>query len=219
MFLSLILMIVGIGLLRFSVSQMEGYVPPLLRSFGMLDQKIDESTGGNASASWRYLVWQSALGKIEESPLAGHGFGNLPQHIDPWDPNNRGSDDFETLLAGGEAHNGFINASYAFGIPFTAALTLAIVYFFVKEAALSFATDRHDEELRDTHAFLACQFATYPTLIYAAFDMSVILLWNYTALAIILDQIRAKSGKGSEQTPEPALPGYGSYKYSSPYRA
>ena len=112
---------IGIFVLRFTVSEIgQGEISPLVRSFGMFDSKIDKASGGDASAQFRYDVWQSGMEKIMESPVVGKGFGNLPKHLDlsstqVW----RRAPHFEVILAGGEAHNGFISAAYGFGIPFS----------------------------------------------------------------------------------------------------
>ncbi len=99
-------MAAAVGAMHVTVSSMEGNVPPLLRSFGAFDESIDKATGGDASANWRYMVWADGIKKIMESPLVGKGFGNLPSHVETTDAQN--SEDFETVLAGGESHNGFI---------------------------------------------------------------------------------------------------------------
>jgi hypothetical protein len=133
-------------------------VPPLLRSFGFLDSKIDEATGGTASAEWRYQMWSSALEKIMEEPLTGKGFGNLPDHLDP--SLSRDSTDYEITLAGGEAHNGFVNAAYGFGIPFVVGLSLLILYRLLVTIRVVLTIDRHDPELRDFYAFIGCMLVT-----------------------------------------------------------
>ena len=189
LFLSLALMVVSIGVLRMSIASMnEEDIPVLARSFGVFDSKIDEASGGDASAKWRYEVWKDGLSKIEEAPLVGKGFGNLPQHLDASDI-SPDTTDFESVLAGGESHNGFINAAYGFGIPFTVALSVMIIWFLVKESAKALTTDKHDPELRETHAFLGGMFATYPILIYTAFDMSTGLLWVYASISCLLSNL------------------------------
>ena len=187
-FLSLILMVAGIGMLRITVDSMgPGQIPPLLRSFGVFDSKIDKSTGGDASAQWRYDVWNNGWKKIMENPLTGKGFGNLPEHVENSDIEK--STDFELVLAGGEAHNGFVTAAYGFGIPFMVALAVTIVVYLFKEASLALRTDKHDPEMRDLHAFLAGMFITYPVLIYTAFDLSTGLLWSYVAISCVLSHL------------------------------
>jgi multisubunit Na+/H+ antiporter MnhC subunit len=186
--LSLALTVAAIGLLRVTISNMdEQNIPGLVRSFGVFDEKIDEASGGKASAEWRYEVWRDGIAKIEEAPLVGKGFGNLPQHLENSDVER--STDFETVLAGGESHNGFINAAYGFGIPFTLALSVMIVWFLIKESAKALATDKHDPEFQQLHAFLAGMFATYPILIYTAFDMSVGLLWTYVSISCLISHL------------------------------
>ena len=43
--------------------------------------------------------------------------------------------------------------------------------------------------MRDLHAFLAGMFASYPILIYTAFDFSVITLWTYVSISCILSHL------------------------------
>jgi O-antigen ligase len=187
-FLSLFLMVAGVGMLRVTVDNMTpGQIPPLMRSLGVFDSTIDKSTGGDASANWRYAVWEDGLKKIMESPLTGKGFGNLPEHVESSDAQK--STDFEQVLAGGEAHNGFVTAAYGFGIPFMLALSVTIIYYFFKEASLALRADKHDPEMRDLHAFLAAMFASYPVLIYTGFDLSVCLLWTYVAISCVLTNL------------------------------
>ncbi len=57
------------------------------------------------------------------------------------------------------------------------------------EAYRALTTDRNDLELRDTHVFLASQFAAYPILIYTSFDLSALLIWIFTGISIILWKI------------------------------
>jgi len=187
-FISIIVMIAAVGMLRFTVDSMEsGNIPLLLRSFGIFDSKIDKASGGDASANWRYAVWADGWEKIMQTPLTGKGFGNLPEHVESSDAQK--STDFDEVLAGGESHNGFVNAAYGFGIPFMVALSLAIVLYFGKEVALALRSDKHDPEMRDLHAFLAGMFLTYPLLIYTAFDLSDHLLWSYVGMSCILSHL------------------------------
>jgi O-antigen ligase len=192
--LSACLILIGVGVLRFSVAQMDmTQISPLTRSLGIFDSKIDEASGGDASAAWRYAVWQSGIDKIMENPLSGKGFGNLPERLDPNAKGSEGETDFEVVLAGGEAHNGFVTAAYGFGIPFMLGLTAVIFLRMFSHIRSALTTDKHDPELRDLHALLACMFATFPILIYTAFDMSVTMLWVYIGMGIILDHIPKSS--------------------------
>ncbi len=185
---TILTMVVCIGALRFTVANMDpANIPPMMRSFGVFDSEIDKASGGDASAKWRYAVWDDGWKKIMETPLIGRGFGNLPLHVEGNDAQK--STDFETVLAGGEAHNGFVNAAYGFGIPFMIALSAAIVLYFFKEASLALRSDRHDPEMRDLHAFLAGMFASYPILIYTAFDLSIVMLWTYVSISCVLSHL------------------------------
>jgi O-antigen ligase len=189
--LSLGIVCVFILSLRVTVStESRGEISPLLRSFGVFDSKIDKASGGDASAEWRYEMWADAWKKIMEYPLTGKGYGHLPQHVDA--DSAVKSTDFETALAGGEAHNGFVSSAYGFGIPFMIALSIAILLYFLKEASLALRADKHDPEMIDLHAFLAGMFATYPILIYTAFDLSVFTLWLYAAISTILTHLPRK---------------------------
>lgn len=197
---SLCVMVASVGLLRFTVNQLAtNQISPLVRSFGMFDSKIDEASGGAASANWRYAVWQSGIEKIMQSPLVGKGYGNLPEHLDPTDAKK--STDFEVVLAGGEAHNGFVTAAYGFGIPFMLALTVGIFLPMIRQARLALTTDKHDRELRDLHALLACMCATYVILIYSAFDLSMGLLWTYVGMGLILDNLPKGDSSTIDVTP------------------
>jgi O-antigen ligase len=188
MILCMAVMVMAIGAIHFTVGNMDkSSIPPLMRSFGIFDSKIDEASGGDASAAWRYAVWQSGWEKIMETPLTGKGFGNLPLNVETEDPKT--STDFERVLAGGEAHNGFVTAAYGFGIPFMVALCIALGYYFLKEAILALRADEHDAEMHDLHAFLAAMFASYPILIYTAFDLSSDNLWVYVAISCILSHL------------------------------
>jgi O-antigen ligase len=213
--LSVILMFVGVVALRFTVDEVDtANIPPLVRSLGIFDSKIDQASGGNASAEWRYAVWQSGIDKIMEHPLIGKGFGNLPQHLAVDELTGKGSSDFEVILAGGEAHNGFVSAAYGFGIPFMLALTAAIVVRLYSQVIAALKTDRHDHELRDLHALLASMFATMLLNIYTAFDMSTILLWIYFGLGTILQNLPQSSSSTElpsvvQKKPQPAGLRYG----------
>jgi hypothetical protein len=194
-FLTLFLMVAGIVMLRVTVDSMPaGQIPPLMRSFGVFDSDIDKASGGDASAAWRYELWADGWKKIMESPLTGKGFGNLPQHVESSDV--MASTDFELVLAGGEAHNGFVTAAYVF-----------------KEAALALRTDKHDPEMRDLHAFLAGMFVSYPILIYTAFDLSISLLWTYVAISCVLTHLPR------QQISQPADAGLPLRKYGEEQRS
>jgi O-antigen ligase len=185
---SIFLMAAAIGAMKFTVDSMDTeQIPKLLRCFGIFDSKIEKASGGDVSANARYGLWKDAMTKIMESPLAGKGFGNLPQHVQGSDAQR--SNDFEVVLAGGESHNGFINAAYAFGIPFALALSVAMILYFFKEALLALRTDPHDLEMRELHVFIAGMFASYPILIYTAFDLSDGELWIYAAISTIVSRL------------------------------
>jgi O-antigen ligase len=211
---SLCAMVAIVGLVRITISNMdEADIPPLMRSFGIFDQKIDDASGGNASAQWRYSVWQSGLEKIAEAPLAGRGYGNLPEHLNA--EQGMSSTDYETVLAAGLAHNGFISAAYGFGVPFAVALCVMIVWLFIKESIAALRTDKHDPVLRDLHALLAGMFISYPLFIYTAFDLSVTALWVYAAISYILGNIpKAEIYPGTAGSP---LRRYGEETHAAAY--
>ncbi len=119
--------------------------------------------------------------------MIGKGFGNLPKHLDSTEVTD--STDFEVILAGGMAHNGFITAAFGFGIPFMVALTLALCLRFFFQVRMALMTDKHDKELRDMHALLASAYPAYAIGIYTAFDMSSLGLWVYVGLGFILEQL------------------------------
>jgi len=192
---SISLAIFGIIVLHVTISQLNTInIPPLARSLGIFDSRIDESTGGNLSADWRYAVWQSGIDKIKEHPLIGKGFGNLPERLAVDENfNKENSTDFEVILAGGEAHNGFVVAAYAFGIPFMVALSVVIFQRLFIQVRLAITSDKSDPELLDFHALLASTIASFPLLIYAAFDMSALTLWIYIGLGLILQNLQLNS--------------------------
>lgn len=193
--ISLALMGLFVALLHLTVKQMDPEnIPPLMRSMGIFESKIDDATGGSNSAEWRYEVWQSGVEKIKESPLIGKGFGNLPMHMDVDRENSAKSTDFEVILAGGEAHNGFISAAYGFGIPFMLCLTLALIWRMVSLVKSALTTDVRDGELRDFYAFMSANFATYGILIYTALDMSTLTMWIYVGLGITMQHLARSSG-------------------------
>jgi O-antigen ligase len=188
---------------------------PLVRALGIFDSKIDEASGGDASAEWRYEIWQSGIDKIMEHPIIGKGFGNLPKHLDPGSTEVTQSTDFEVILAGGEAHNGFITAAYGFGIPFMLALTAGLFVRFFYQIRMALSADKHDLELRDLHAVLASMYPAYFVGIYSAFDMSVIGLWSYVGLGFILEHL-PKSSTARDSLPATAQPTE-AYMYPSRY--
>jgi len=205
---SVVISLVSILMLHIYISSVEVKdISPLVRSFGIFESKIDEATGGSASANWRYAVWQSGIEKIMEAPMIGKGFGNLPERIDPSGQQATGQPDFESLLAGGEAHNGFITAAYGFGIPFTLVLAAFIIIRFFSHARSALTTDKHDKELRDLHALLAGLFASFPVIIYTALDLSQTMVWLYAGLGVILAQLKMRASsersQAASQTPGP----------------
>jgi O-antigen ligase len=207
---------IGVLALRFSVAELgQGEISPLVRCFGIFDSKIDEASGGTASAKFRYDIWESGMEKIMENPVIGKGFGNLPKHLDPTASDVMTSTDFEVILAGGEAHNGFITAAYGFGIPFMLALTAGLFLRFFSQINMALKSDKHDPELRDLHAFLASMYPAFIVNIYLAFDMSVTGLWIYVAIGFILQHLpRSSSAPDSVPTAaQPAAP----YLYPSRY--
>jgi hypothetical protein len=186
--LSACLMVAAVMAVHVTVSNMTtSEIPTLLRSFGTFDSRIDKATGADLSAGWRYAVWQDGINKIMESPLVGKGFGNLPQHLEPNAAAT--STDFETVLAGGEAHNGFVTAAYGFGIPFMVILSVTLFFYLFKECALALTTDKHDQELRDLHAFLGGSFCTIPISIYTFADLSTSMFWVFVAISCILSRL------------------------------
>ena len=210
------LAVLGIIMLRVTVAQMDQkQLSPLVRSLGIFDSSIDKASGGDESTEWRYEIWQSGIDKIMESPLTGKGFGNLPKNLDPSSAGVQNSGDFEVVLAGGEAHNGFVTAAYGFGIPFMFALTAGILVRMVAQMRFALMVDKHDLELRDLNAILASMYPAFLVNIYAAFDMSATLLWVYVAMGFILENL-PKSSTASDPAPvtaQPAAP----YMYPSRY--
>lgn len=209
-------LIVAVGMLRLSVSQMgAGEISPMARSLSVFDSSIDKASGGDLSSQWRYMVWESGIKKIMEDPLIGKGFGNLPKHLDPNSAEVAQSTDFEVILAGGEAHNGFITAAYGFGIPFMVLITFGLLMRFAWNIRAALMVDKHDKEMRDLYALLASMFPAYFINIYAAFDMSVAALWIYVGLGFILQNL-PKPVAARESSPTTAQPSE-AYMYPSRY--
>ena len=188
---TLCLMFAGVGCLKIYLHNLPlQEIPGYMRSFGFIDSRIDKASDGALSAEWRYSVWQAGIDKIKEKPLVGNGFGNLPQHLDSGDPSN-----FEAVVAGGMAHNGYIDAAYGFGIPFAVGLCLVLLWFLFKESIQALTTDKHDPELRDIHAFVASMLAIYPILIYSAADLSTTPMWIYIGVSCILSRLPRSDGR------------------------
>jgi O-antigen ligase len=216
--LSLVLSLAGLLMLHVYVASTDvAKIPMLIRGFGIFESKIDQATGGSASANWRYTMWQSGLEKIEENPLIGKGFGNLPDRLDAQTAGPTGPADFESLLAGGEAHNGFITAAYGFGIPFMAILACFIFIRLFSHAHSALTTDRHDAELRDLHALLAGLFASFPVIIYTALDLSQAMVWLYTGIGIILAQLKIRAAKEHPPAASSTGPLDQAYRYQPYY--
>ena len=211
--------VLAIVMLRFTVEESNASdLSPLARSLGVFDSKIDRATGGDLSLDWRYGIWQSGIEKIMEHPLTGKGFGNLPQHLDPNSADVQSSTDFEVVLAGGEAHNGYVTAAYGFGIPFMAALTIGLLGRMLHQMRSALMVDKHDRELRDLYALVASMYPSYLIGIYVAFDMSVTGLWIYVAMGFILDNLaRSSLGDASQLAQTNALSQ--SSQYASGYWA
>jgi O-antigen ligase len=194
-------------------------VPPLLRSFGVLDSKIDEASGGTGSAAWRYAVWQSGWQKIMEHPLVGKGFGNLPQRFEPSlvPTTANQTTDFEAVLAGGMAHNGYVVTAYGFGLPFTVLLTGCMVFYMLRAAYGCLNADPHDAEVRDAYAFYACVLASLFVAIYAAADLHSFLRW--ASCIALLANLERRTSPEAALAMEPTAPGYGNQPYATaPYR-
>jgi O-antigen ligase len=205
--------------LRFSVDQTSvNEISPLARSMGVFDSRIDKASGGDSAAEWRYAIWRNGWEKIMESPLTGKGFGNLPKYLDTEDLSQ--TTDFEVILAGGEAHNGFITAAYGFGLPFMIALTLGLTFRCSSAISSAWKTDKHDLELREYYALIVSMFFSFFVNIYTAFDLSVTGLWVYVAIGFILDRLpRGEAAQEQALGETGALPGYyggqyGPYAYS-----
>jgi hypothetical protein len=214
------LLLLMMFILRISVANMSvSEVPPMLRSFGVFDSKIDEAGGGTGSAQWRYEVWESAWGKIMENPLIGKGFGHLPQRFAaPMVPSATDTTtDFEATLAGGMEHNGFIVAAYGYGLPFMVLLTLCMAYYTVRAAYGALASDRHDLEARDAYAFFACVLASLPVGIYAANDLHSFL--RTATLVVLLANLQRRSSPEAPVAADASARGYGYQPYAAaPYR-
>ena len=73
-------------------------------------------------------------------------------------------------------------------------------------------SDKYDPELRDLHAFLAGMFASYPILIYTAFDLSVGLLWTYVSISCILSHL-PRSGLAAAAGTDPSKRKHGEDAY------
>ncbi len=188
------------------LTQMPGYA----RILGVFSSRIDQAEGGDASAEWRYRVWESGIDKIKESPWIGYGFGHLPQHLDTsklaqLTPSEA---DFEVILAMGLSHNGFINASYGFGLPFMICLASILIYRTAKHAWTAIAIGQRDPPLREFHAFVASYSMANFILIYTALDLGGASIWFYISMGIIMFRVTrfAPDESLAEPAPQPALP-------------
>lgn len=170
------------------------HIPGMMRGLGVFNSKIDKASGGDASAEWRYRVWADGKKKIMESPLTGNGFGNLPERFEGGVAN----DDYEMVLAGGMAHNGFIDAAYGFGIPFMLGICLCLIIIGARIFLAAFRCDKHDLELRDAYAFFATQFAVLPIYYYTFCDLSASLAWAYGGVAIVLMRLERRSARSKK---------------------
>lgn len=194
---TIFIFVTGMVTLHFTIDQMNPTdIPALARGLGVFDDKIANATGGNASAQWRYSVWQSGIDKILQAPMIGKGFGNLDSRYN-WNK-TAGADastDFELVLAAGLAHNGFISAAYGFGVPFMLALTGAMLVRMLSHSFSALRVGDEDLEARDLHAYVASSIATFGVLIYSAADMCAPGIWLTIALGFILDHVTRKNSK------------------------
>jgi hypothetical protein len=216
--------VLGVIALHVTVdSSSEGEISPLVRSLSIFDSRIDKASGGDAAAEWRYAIWRSGWEKIMESPLIGKGFGNLPKHLDP--DATTDSTDFEVILAGGEAHNGYITAAYGFGLPFMIALTVGLLVRCASAVVSALKADKHDLEMREYYALLVSMFVAYFLNIYTSFDLSSTGLWIYVAIGFVLNRLpKSETAKDPVLGDAGTLPGqyggqYGPYSYSGGPRA
>ncbi len=194
---TIFIFVAGVMAVHFTIDQMDpSQIPPLARGLGVFDDKIASATGGNASANWRYGVWQSGIDKIMQAPLLGKGYGNLDARYN-WSKSASAdaSTDFELVLAAGLAHNGFISAAYGFGIPFMLALTAVFFLRMVRHMFSALRVGEKDPEARDFHAYIAASIATFSVLIYSAADMCSPGFWLYTGLGFILDHVTRNNPK------------------------
>jgi hypothetical protein len=163
-------------------------IPGYARVLGLVDTKIERATGGDASAQWRYDLWAHGIERIEESPLVGKGFGNLPVSLDSNDLVMGRVADFDLVLSIGLAHNAWINAAYGFGVPFALALTAILVQRFIAHVLLSIKAFRFDPELSEFHAYLAAFFVSITAGLYTAFDFSIYMLWFYIGMGLVVER-------------------------------
>jgi hypothetical protein len=173
-------------------------IPGYARVLGLVDSKIEKATGGDASARWRYDLWTRGIERIEESPLMGKGFGNLPASLDS-NQLAQGTDsgDYDMVLSIGLAHNAWINAAYGFGIPFALALTVILIQRFIAHVLLSIKTFKFDPELSDFHTYLAAFFASITVGLYTAFDFSIYMLWLYIGMGLVVERTTRVTQLGS----------------------
>jgi hypothetical protein len=191
----------GLFLYQWTMHLAPGEDPGVGRVLGVISPEIDKASGGTASAQWRYQVWDSGMRKIMEAPLVGWGYGNLPQNLDPSKMAPGDSTDFETVLAGGMAHNGFVNASYGFGIPFMLALTLAIVFRTVRHGYQALVFSGRDAREADFHALIAGTLASTFIMIYTAWDISTSQIWLLISSGIIWDHLSRSRKNVSVRVP------------------
>jgi len=176
-------------------------IPGLGRIAGLLDTKTEAITGGDASAQWRYDVWQKGVSLVMQAPLIGKGYGNLPMQLNPDETDIFSSDNYEGALAAGMAHNGYISAAYGFGIPFMVGLTVALIYRMFRHMIIGMRIHRKDLVLCQFHSLIAGYIASFGLALYAYADMSFAMIWFIVGLGIVMENVTNVS---KEALPVPA---------------
>ena len=112
------------SLCRSGVISMTG---PFVRVFGLFNQEISLTTGGEGNIDWRLMRWERAIKDISERPFFGYGYGGMQGYMSSLSQFRENSEEFdlERDMATGSTHNGYLSAARAFGIP--AALLCAFI--------------------------------------------------------------------------------------------
>ncbi len=187
-------------------------VPGIGRIAGLVSTKAAEDSGGNASAEWRYEVWNKGVSLIMEAPLTGKGYGHLSKQLNPEEVDIFTSDNYEAVLAAGAAHNGYVSAAYGFGIPFVVGILLALLYRMCIHMITGMHTYGKDTELCQFHALMAGYLFSYVVGFYTYAELSTAIVWFIVGAGIIMDHVTRAPKKEispvsiSTKTPDSFVP-------------
>ena len=167
----------------------------LLRVLSLVSPRIAHQSDAMENMRWRMARWERAMEDIQQRPWVGKGYGGLDN---AWVFQTRA--DYESAMvdvdvAAGSAHNGYLAASRAFGVPAVVFFVLLQCWHALRNFQLSRRAIRTDPFASDLHLLVLAYVASYNVGIYFGTDLNDPMVWLWLGLGILVSRVPVSPAK------------------------